>query len=138
MSANPSFENDAEPGPIVNIRGERVALGLLHRGLLPLIERWENDFRSMDRGGDNPRPLSAETFARGWERNLRGERDDWLGFAIYALPDLRPIGHMNLRDFTNPHGKAEFGIKICEANARGLGYGTEARGSWLASAETSC
>ena len=112
--------------PVVNIRGERVALGPLHRGLLPLIERWDNDFQTADLRSDDPRPHSAESIAAEWEPLLRGEREDWIGFAIYALPGLRPIGITNIRDFTNPHGTAEFGIAIGEAADRGLGFGTEA------------
>ena len=112
--------------PVVNIRGERVALGPLHRGLLPRIERWYNEFRTVDLGGDDPRPRSAESIAATWEPLLRGEREDWIGFAIYALPDLRPIGIANIRDFSNPHGTAEFGITIGDAADRGQGFGTEA------------
>jgi diamine N-acetyltransferase len=112
--------------PIVNIRGERVALGPLHRGLLPRIERWDNEFQTVDLGGDDPRPRSAESIAAMWEPLLRGEREDWIGFAIYALPDLRPIGIANIRDFSNPHGTAEFGITIGDASDRGQGFGTEA------------
>ena len=112
--------------PVVNIRGEWVALGPLHRGLLPRIERWDNEFRTVDLGGDDPRPRSAESIAATWEPLLRGEREDWVGFAIYALPDLRPIGIANIRDFSNPHGTAEFGITIGDAADRGQGFGTEA------------
>jgi diamine N-acetyltransferase len=112
--------------PVVNIRGERVALGPLHGGLLPLIKRWDNDFRTVDLGGDDPRPRSAEAVAATWEPLLRGEREDWIGFAIYALPDLRPIGIANIRDFGNPHGTAEFGITIGDPADRGQGFGTEA------------
>jgi RimJ/RimL family protein N-acetyltransferase len=112
--------------PVVNIRGERVALGPVHRGLLPLIERWDNEFRTVDLGGGDPRPWPAESIAATWEPLLRGERADWLGFAIYALPDLRPIGIANIRDFSNPHGTAEFGITIGDASDRGQGFGTEA------------
>ncbi len=117
---------DMPPQPVVNIRGERVALGPLHRGLLPLIERWDNDFQSAGLRGDDPRPYSAESIAAGWEPLLRGERPDWIGFAIYALPELRPIGITNIRDFSNPHGTAEFGIAIGEMADRGQGFGTEA------------
>ncbi|MGH2617767.1 MAG: GNAT family N-acetyltransferase, partial [Thermomicrobiales bacterium] len=123
---SPTADAPASMPPIVNITGERVALGPLHHDLLPLFERWENELWAMDRGGADPRPLTTETVHAGWERNLRGERPDWLGFAIYRLPDLRPIGYINLRDFTNPHGTAEFGIMIGEAGERGHGYGTEA------------
>jgi hypothetical protein len=68
--------------PIVNIRGERLALGPPHRGLLPRVERWDNEFRTVGLGGDDPRPRSAESIAATWEPLLRGERHDWLGFAI--------------------------------------------------------
>ena len=112
---------DAPSQPVVNIRGDRVALGPLHRGLLPLIERWDNDFQTADLGGDDPRPHSAESIAAGWEPLLRGERPDWIGFAIYALPELRPIGITNIRDFSNPHGTAEFGITIGDVSDRGRG-----------------
>ena len=112
--------------PIITIVGERVALGPLHQGLLPLIERWDNDFRTSDLGGDDPRPQTTEAIAAKLDSMLRGARDDWIGFAIYALADVRPIGWANIRDFTNPHGTAEFGIAIGNPAERGRGYGTEA------------
>jgi diamine N-acetyltransferase len=117
---------DAPSPPVINMRGERVALGPLHHGLLPLIERWDNDFQTADFGGDDPRPHTTESIAAGWEPLLRGERPDWIGFAIYTLPELRPIGITNIRDFTNPHGTAEFGITIGDVPDRGQGFGTEA------------
>jgi diamine N-acetyltransferase len=112
--------------PIINLTSERVALGPLHSGLLPLIERWENDLWVIDRGGDEPGPRSSDSVRAGWERLFKGEREDWLGFAIYTLPELRPIGFANIRDYSNRHGTAEFGISIFEASDRGQGYGTEA------------
>jgi RimJ/RimL family protein N-acetyltransferase len=112
--------------PLVNIVGERVALGPLHRGLLPLFERWDNDFSAAHQRGNDPRPITKEAIAAEWDWLLRGERPDWIGFAIYALPDLRPIGVTNIRDFTNPHGTAEFGIAIGDPADRGQGFGTEA------------
>lgn len=120
------LEDLGQGQPIVNIRGERVALGPLHRGMLPVLERWENDLRTADLGGDDPRPVTAATIAAEWEPLLRGERPDWLGFAIYALPELQLIGHANLRDFSNSHGTAEFGITLGAVTERGKGYGTEA------------
>ncbi|MBA2596780.1 MAG: GNAT family N-acetyltransferase, partial [Chloroflexia bacterium] len=119
-------ELSAESEPVVNMTGELVALGPLHRGLLPLIARWDNDFRTADLRGNDPLPLTAEVISATWEPLLRGERDDWLGFAIYVLPDLRPIGYTNIRDFTNSHGTAEFGISIGDPADRRRGYGTEA------------
>ncbi len=119
-------ETESASPPIVNIIGERVALGPLHRGLLPLFARWDNDFRTADLRGNDPGPRTMEAIGAQWEPLLRGERPDWLGFAIYALPELQPIGAMNIRDFTTPHGTAEFGITIGEPAFRGQGLGTEA------------
>ncbi len=116
----------ASERPLVNIRGERVALGPLHTGLLPLLVRWENDFPTLDLGGDDVRPRSPESVAATFEPLIKGEREDWIGFAIYELPDLRPVGIANIRDFTTPRRTAEFGITIGEPDARGKGYGTEA------------
>jgi RimJ/RimL family protein N-acetyltransferase len=112
--------------PIVNIRGTQVALGPLHRDMLPVLERWENDLRTAELGGDDPRPVTAAAIASEWEPLLRGERPDWLGFAIYALSDLRLIGHANLRDFSNSHGTAEIGISLGDVRERGQGFGSEA------------
>jgi diamine N-acetyltransferase len=126
VTDEPEVVSDAPAEPILNIRGDRVALGPLHRGLLPLIERWDNEFQTVDLGGGDPRPVPAESIAAAWGPLLRGEREDWIGFTIYALPDLRPIGIANIRDFSNPHGTAEFGITIGDASDRGQGFGTEA------------
>jgi diamine N-acetyltransferase len=112
--------------PVLNVIGANVALGPLHRGMLPLFESWENNLRTADLGGDDPHPVTAEAIAAAWEPLLRGERADWLGFAIYTLPNLEPIGHANLRDFSNTHGTAEIGITLGEVTERGKGYGSEA------------
>ncbi|MCA9879488.1 MAG: GNAT family N-acetyltransferase [Thermomicrobiales bacterium] len=119
----------SEPGtgePVINLRGSLVALGPMHRGLLPLLERWQNDLRTVDLGGGDPQPTTRERIAAEWEPLLRGERAGWLGFVIYALPELRPIGIANVRDFVNCHGTAEIGITLGEPGDRGKGYGTEA------------
>lgn len=117
---------DAVDLPIANVVGETVALGPLHRGLVPLLTRWDNDFATADLRGNLPQPCSPEAIAAAWEPLIRGERPDWIGFAIYQLPGWRPIGVANIRDYLNPWGTAEFGIAIGEADARGRGHGTEA------------
>ncbi len=117
---------DAESVPIVNVAGEKVALGPLHDALLPLLARWDNDFQTAERGGDLPRPRSPQAIAAAWGPLIKGERPQWIGFAIYELPGLRPIGVANVRDFVNVEGTAEFGLTIGEPDARGKGYGTEA------------
>ena len=113
-------------GPIVSITGERVALGPLSAGLLPLLVRWANDPLTVELGGDAFRPKTREAVEAEWTPLLRGERRGWAGFAIYALPELRPVGHANVRDFLSPHRTAEFGITIGDPADRGRGYGSEA------------
>jgi RimJ/RimL family protein N-acetyltransferase len=112
--------------PIGSVVDERVALGQLHAGLVPFPVRWDNDFRTVDRGGDEPRPRSAATVAAFREPLIRGERTDWIGFAIYELPDLPPIGGANARDYTNVHHTAKFGITIGEVDRRSRGPAMEA------------
>jgi len=112
--------------PTILLRGEGVALGPLHAGLLPLLARWENDPRTVELGGGAFRPKPLEVVEEEWRPLLRGERSGWAGFAIYALPDLRPVGIANVRDFLTPHRTAEFGISIGDAADRGRGYGSEA------------
>lgn len=111
---------------MVNICGDKVALGPLHHDMLPTFARWENDVRTAELGGDDLRPMTVERLSAEWEPLLRGERPDWLGFAIYVQPEMRLIGHANVRDFSNSHGTAEIGITLGEAQERGKGYGTEA------------
>jgi RimJ/RimL family protein N-acetyltransferase len=115
-----------DSSPIVNLIGNRVALGPLDRAMLPLLERWDNDLRTVELGGGEPGPVALSALTAEWEPLLKGERPDWIGFVIYRWPEGIPIGVANLRDFQNAHGTAEFGITIGEASVRGQGLGTEA------------
>ena len=112
--------------PIVTLTGERVALGPLHAGLLPLLARWENDPLTIELGGAAVHPKPPDVVVAEWELLLRGERQGWAGFAIYARPDLRPVGVANVRDFLTPNRTAEFGITIGDPADRSRGYGSEA------------
>ncbi|HEX7125854.1 MAG TPA: GNAT family N-acetyltransferase [Thermodesulfobacteriota bacterium] len=110
--------------PIISIAGERVALGPLRRDLLPLYERWVNDFevtRSTDMG---MRPRVREFEDRFYDRVATSERD--VVFTIYERPGLRPIGLTGLHDVDQANRRADFGILIGEKASWGKGYGTEA------------
>jgi diamine N-acetyltransferase len=113
------------PLPILNLVGEKVALGPLHDELIPLMTTWDNDFATSAISGDDLKPSAPSAVAAAWERLISGSRDGWYGFAIYERATLRPIGHANLRDVTTVHRTAEFGILIGERECRGKGYGTE-------------
>jgi RimJ/RimL family protein N-acetyltransferase len=113
----------ANDAPLINIVGERVALGPLRRDLLPLYARWMNDF-SVTRTlllPSGPMTLEAET---AWYDQAATGADRY--FTIYRRDGWRPIGNLDLRDIDHHHRTASFGILIGEADARGRGYGTEA------------
>lgn len=124
--ADNTEEQPAREEPIVNIVGDKVALGPLHDDLLPLLIRWDNDFATADLQGGDMRPRSRHAVAAFWEPLIHGGREDRVDFVIYERATLRPIGHANLRDLDGVRRTAEFGITIGERALWGKGYGTEA------------
>lgn len=107
--------------PLVNIVGDKVALGPLHRDLIPLITRWTNDLAAR-RNIDVPLPQTFEQRMARYERDAMGEGD--VDFAIYEQATWRPVGTTSLFHVNYRNGSADFGIFIGEADARGKGYGT--------------
>ena len=108
--------------PIVNIIGAKVALGPIHRDLLPFFTRWSNDFVAR-RNIRTPLPQTLEQRIAQYERDTMGE--DGVDFAVYEFATWRPIGTVSLFEINYRNGRADFGIFIGEADARGKGYGTE-------------
>ena len=112
-----------QPGPpIINLRGDRVALGPLCRQLLPLYQRWNNDFE-VGYTTLGMRILTGEAMAEWYRRHSDEERA--VSFTVYELPGLRPIGTTGLFDIDRQHRRAEFGIRIGEKSCWGKGYGAE-------------
>lgn len=108
--------------PILNIRGDKVALGPHRRDLLPIYQRWVNDFevtRTLAIGL-NPMTMEAE---EGWYQ--RASQPGQHNFTIYELSTLRPIGNTALANVNHFHRCAEYGILIGEKDCWGKGYGTE-------------
>jgi RimJ/RimL family protein N-acetyltransferase len=109
--------------PILNIIGEKVALGPLRRDLLPLDARWTSDFATLRMQGILPAPVTMEWITARYES---GTADDTLIlFAIYERATMRPIGVTNFHSVNDRNRTAEFVIFIGEHEARGKGYGTE-------------
>jgi diamine N-acetyltransferase len=113
--------------PIINIVGEKVSLGPMHRDLLSLITRWSNDLAARRNIGA-PLPQTLEQRIAQYERDTVDEQG--VDFAVYERAILpgghpRPIGTVGLFDINYRNGRAEFGIYIGEADARGKGFGTE-------------
>src|SRR4051812_30556789 len=97
-------------GPILNIVGDKVALGPHHRDLVPLYERWMNDFE-VTRTLAMLRPHTREQETAWFERATTGATNS-VGFAIYERATLRPIGNTSLMGIDHVARIAEFGIII--------------------------
>ena len=110
--------------PILNIVGERIALGPLRRDLLPLYRRWINDFDTIRTIGFPPGPITAEKEQDWYESQSRAE--DEVPFTIYERETMHPIGNAGLHGVDYRNRRAAFGILIGEADRRNKGYGTEA------------
>jgi RimJ/RimL family protein N-acetyltransferase len=110
-------------GPVVNLEGQRVALGPLQLTLLPAYGRWLNDWVTIRPVSNLPRPLTEEAIA-AWYRQVTTD-DTQVRFTIFSRATGQPVGITMLQDIDRDDRTAEFGILIGEADARGKGYGTE-------------
>ena len=108
---------------IINISGERVGLGPLRKDLVPLYVRWRNDFTVQRTFGDPPVPVTIEERMQWFEEQAQSDDAHW--FTIYQLDPIRPVGTTDLFAIDQRYGIAQFGMLIGEADARGIGLGTE-------------
>jgi RimJ/RimL family protein N-acetyltransferase len=119
---------DLPPGaaaPPLTLVGERVALGPLHKGLLPLLWKWESDLELSVLTGDPARPSTPEDIEQLYEQYRKAGQDRAV-FVLYERPTLRPIGTAGLLGINHQHRTAELGMGIGEHDCWGKGYGTEA------------
>lgn len=113
--------------PVINIVGERVALGPLRRDLLDTYQRWFNDFNTLRTTGAYPLPLTMEQQIAMFDAIAIDVRDPHgVSYTIYRSGDMTPIGTCRLQDVTYRNRTAELVIIIGEPQERGKGYGTEA------------
>jgi diamine N-acetyltransferase len=114
-----------DPGePVVNITGEKVALGPLRRDLLPLYVRWHNNFAAIQLAGMPVRPQTHEAGEQWYEAASQSKQEVW--FTLYERATMRPIGLTILLRVDPVQRTASFAIGIGETDCRGRGYGTEA------------
>lgn len=109
--------------PVITIEGERVALGPVRRDLLPLYQRWMNDFEVTRTLAVGMRPVTLEDEQAWYDRVATSERD--VVFTVYERTGLRPIGATGLHQIDHRERTAEFGIAIGDKASWGRGYGTE-------------
>jgi diamine N-acetyltransferase len=112
-----------EQEPILNIVGERVALGPLRRDLVPLYHRWRNDFWVQRTYGGELAPKTLEDREAWYEREAVSTDAIW--FTVYKKETARPIGLTDFFNIEPDHGLAWWGMMIGEADCRGKGYGGE-------------
>lgn len=111
--------------PVINIYGEKVALGPVQKGMIADFIRWRNDFAVALMSGDPLGPVSQESVEESYTRHAQ-EGDSWMRmFAIYERASMRCIGTTHLRHINMVHRNAEYGILIGEKDCWGKGYGTE-------------
>lgn len=111
--------------PPLTLIGTRVALGPAHKGLLPLLWKWESDLELSALTGDPSRPLTPEAIDKLYQRYSTATTES-TGFAIYERATMRPIGTVGLVSINHLNRTAELGIGIGERDCWGKGYGTEA------------
>jgi RimJ/RimL family protein N-acetyltransferase len=105
------------------IVGATVTLGPLRRDLVPLYQRWVNNFDTQRTLGGLPEPI---TYERELARYARlSTADDEVLFTIYVRETSQPIGITELKAIDWRSRSATFVIFIGETAARGRGYGTE-------------
>jgi len=110
--------------PILNIVGDKVALGPLSRELLYELDPiWGNDFEVTKTHGKPSGPVTAEMVAAKYERILQAEAE--LYFLIYERSTWRPIGQTSFSQMVRLHQTAEFNISIGAKDCWGKGYGAE-------------
>jgi RimJ/RimL family protein N-acetyltransferase len=111
--------------PLLNLIGERVALGPLHRErFLALDLHWANDFAVTIHHGQQPHPVTQEMVAARFERIAHSPNQLW--FLLYKRRSLQAIGMTFFSEMDRVHRTAEFNISIGVKELWGQGYGTEA------------
>src|SRR5579863_2351399 len=100
QSPQPAQPNP-EP-PVINITGEKVALGPTRKDTLPLLYRWLNDFQVTLLSGDEVRSFTMESLQAEFERDSKERNHRWFGFTIYERATMRPIGFAELRQIHWP------------------------------------
>jgi len=109
--------------PVLSIVGEKVALGPIRRDLVPLYQRWMNDFEVTRTLGASLHPFTLEA-EEAWYEGA-SKRGNCARFTLYAREENRPIGNTGLEQIDLANRTAEFGILIGEKACWNKGYGTE-------------
>jgi diamine N-acetyltransferase len=116
-------ESQKVTNPVLNIVGERIALGPLDRAWTPLYQKWRNDFWIQRSYGGELTPITREAI-NAWYESQATTRDA-LWFTVYERETMRPIGLTDFFNIERDHGLAWWGMMIGEEDCRGKGYAAE-------------
>jgi len=111
--------------PIVNIQGERVALGPIEVEQAEAVHRWWNDGAVTRNLHTLPRPRTMADVRAMFDPGGFFNKPTSVAFAVYDLADWALIGTAGLADIEHEHKTAEFFIVIGETSRHGQGLGTE-------------
>jgi RimJ/RimL family protein N-acetyltransferase len=118
--------NDDGAKSMLNIQGERIALGPASRDHQDDYRRWFNDFYVQRTAGLVPLPWNKDAFDSFFTNRILKDNDDDAWFTVFENETSRPIGFSGIRDIDHRNRTAEFFVTIGEGDARGKGYGTKA------------
>jgi RimJ/RimL family protein N-acetyltransferase len=121
-TSEPPFQPAA--APILNIVGERVALGPYDHDLMPFYLKWINDFEVMRHFLGRLAPCTRER-RETWYARVSPGMEDSMDFTIYERETRRPIGYTTLEAINYINRAATFGLMIGEKDCWGKGYGAE-------------
>ncbi len=109
--------------PVISVDGDKVALGPMRRDLIPLYQSWINNVETLKFLANISRPLTLDEETAWYDGIVKNP--DLVSFTIYALPDYRPAGIVNLLHIDQANRRCDLGIMIGEPRLRGIGLGTE-------------
>jgi RimJ/RimL family protein N-acetyltransferase len=112
--------------PLVNLRGEAVALGPFPPDRADAVARWYNDYAVMRNWEFLPGPRTAAALRPAFEPGGFFDQAENTVFAVYEAASWELVGMTGLVHVDHVNRTAEFLIMIGEARHRGRGYGTEA------------
>ena len=81
-------EGESDARPILNVVGQPVALGPQRRDLMPLVERWLNDFTILAPLDVPLRPLTREAEEKQYQETDANQAQVW--FTVYERMALAP------------------------------------------------
>jgi RimJ/RimL family protein N-acetyltransferase len=116
----------ADARPLLNIVGDRVALGPLGVEHAEALCRWQNDYAVMRNWEYLPGPRTVEGVRHRFEPGQFYADPANVVFAVYETGGWDLVGLAGLFHVDHVNRIAEYFVMIGDAAHRGKGYGTEA------------